>query len=328
MTITFGNVRTATLALLDEYNTSGAVSTTADVTVKIRDFNNKGMQDLAATTAKIHGEQFIPHAPVCNTVQYDTSTIKTFLPGGADITTSLLNAQACFFEITGPATVVIEEAVAGSTTYTALETITVASSVTTFTECRRLIAPTLATNTVRLRFTGSYVFYVRNYILYPYAWATEAAVQQHRPFFEYSLASDYMSLDNVKVKKDTRQYIDYSQALYILRSDKKICFNRYDAPAEFLVHYWRYPTLFTYTGTEVTDDTMVYGIDTVGATYRISDEAALILPHYIAGHVLISASTSGLVPGLTLLNMYEVKKVNLSSGVGFNQGTVISVPSL
>lgn len=314
MSITFGNTRTATLALLDEYDTDGVIQTTADVTVKIREFTNKAMIDLATSNARIPGEKYIVQAPVKNEVTYDTSSIITFKPGDSDISISLLNAKACYFEIIGPATVVIEETADG-VTYSTLETITVSSSVTTFTEYRRLITPSLSTNTVRLRFTGSYIFYLRNYILYPYAWSTAAEVQQHRPYFIYDLPTDFLELNYVMVKKNTRQYIPYKD--YIIRPDKKISFNRYDAPVEFLVHYWRYPTLFTYTGIEVTDDAMVYGIDSANSTYRISDEAALIVPNYVAGYIFMSEGVSGLSIGLTLLNLYEAKKANI---IGYKIG--------
>jgi hypothetical protein len=313
------------LALLDEYDTAGTIQTTTDVTVKIRDFTNKAMVDLASATAKIHGEQYIIHAPVYNDLACDTSSIKTFLPGGPDISITLVNALSCFFEATGPGTAVIEESADGGVTYTALETITIPSTVTTFTEYRRLITPTLATNTVRLRFTGSYVFYVRNYVLYPYIWATAADVQQFRPYFEYSLPTDFLQLDVVMSKRGLRQYSAYTNC--IMRNDKKIAINRYDAPMEILVHYWRMPTLFTFTTVEVTDDAMVFGIDTSGATptYRVSDDAALIIPHYVAGHVVLSEGSSGTTGGLTLINIYEQKKAALvSSDVGYS-GTIVNV---
>lgn len=322
MALTFGDIRKRTLKILDEYDTDGNISTTQDVTVKIRDFVNDAMMDLASSTAKINGEYYITHAPVYNELSRDTSSIETFLPGGSDISVSLLNARSAYFEITGPATVVIEEAVSGSSTYTALETITVLSTVTTFTEYRRLITPSLSTNTVRLRFTGSYVFRVRNYILYPYSWPAEADVQSHKPYFEYSLPSDFLELSQVMVKKDTRQYIAYTT--FILRPDKKIAFNRYDSPSEFLIHYWRSPSLFTYTGVEVTDDAQVFGI-VANTTYRVSDDAALTIPFYAAGNVLLSEGSSGLSNGLTLLNLYETKKSMLiTNKIGYT-GVVLNV---
>ncbi|OPX93984.1 MAG: hypothetical protein A4E53_00147 [Pelotomaculum sp. PtaB.Bin104] len=311
MSVTFGDVRRSTLALLDEYDTAGAIKTTSDVTVKIRDFTNKALVDLAGTTAKIHGEHFIVHAPVNNDSINDASGIKTFLPDKADISISLAGAKSCYFEATGPGTAIIEEAALGSDTYTNIETITIPATVTEFTEYRRLIAPGAATNTVRLRFTGSCVFNVRNYVLYPYTWSSQADVQQNRPYFCYDLPSDFLQLDNVMVRKDVRRFVPYTT--FDLRPDKTIWFDRYDAPAEFLVHYWRMPTLFIFTENEVMDDAMVFGIDTSGATptYRVDDAAALIIPFFNAAHVLLSEGSSGLTSGAMLLNIYETRKVFL-----------------
>jgi len=315
MALTYGDTRKDALRLLDEVTSAGVVETTADNTAKIFGFTNQAMKNLAETTAKIHGEQYIVNASVKNTLADDNSSIKTFKPGDADISASLVNAQSCYFEIIGPATAVIEEAVAGSSTYTALETITVAGTVNTFTEYRRLITPTLATNTVRLRFTGSYVFYVRNYVLYPYTWPTVADVQQARPSFEHSLPSDFLALNNVMVKKDVRQFIPFVN--YILLPNKRIAINRYDV-GEYIVNYWRMPTLFTYSGVEVTDDVQLYGIDTSGATptYRISDDAAMCIPYFVAGNILLSENNASM--GITYLNIYETRKAEiLTAPAGF-----------
>lgn len=322
MALTYKDIKERTLKILDEYDTDGNISTTGDVLTKIKDFVNDAMMDLASSTAKIHGEYYIDHSPVYNDLSRDTSSIKTFLPGGADISVSLLNAQSCYFEITGPATVVIEETSDG-VNYSTLQTISVSSSVTNFTDYRRLITPSLATKTVRLRFTGPYIFRVRNYILYPYSWPVEADIQSHKPFFEYDLPSDFLDLSQVMVKKDVRQYIAYTT--HILRPDKKIAFNRYDAPSEFIIHYWRSPTLFTYTGVDATDDAQVFDIDTVNGTYRVSNDSALVIPFYAAGQVLLSSGNSGISSGLTLMNIYETKKANLiTNKIGY-QGTVINL---
>jgi len=321
MAVTFGDVRESTLSLLDELDTSGVIQTTADVTAKIRDFTNKAMVDLAATTAKIHGEQYIIHSPVYE--GSDTSQIQTFLPDGEDISITLENAKSCFFEATGPGTVVIEEAVTGSETYTALETITIASTVTTLTEYRRLITPSLSTNTIRLRFTGSYTFSFRNHVLYPYTFATAALVQQFRPYFEYALNADFLQLDKVMVKYGRGRYSAYTS--YTLDNDNKLRISRYDAPAEFIVHYWRLPTKFTFTEVEATDDALVFGIDTVNSTYRVSDEAANIIPLFVAAKILKSEGGSGLTFGGDLMNDYEFRKSQLLTNSAGYVGEIANV---
>lgn len=315
--LTYKDIRQQTLKLLDEVNTAGTIQTTGDYTTKIQDLINQAMVDLASTTAKIHGEYYIEQAPIENEISKDTSSIKIHLPGN-DFSISLTNAKSTFFECTGPATVIIEESADGGATYSNIETITV--TATDFAEYKRLISPGAATNLVRLRFTGDYVFRFRNYILYPYTFPTEAEIQQNRPHFLYDMPTDFMSLEYVMIRRDARQYLPYSS--YILRSDKKMAINRYDV-GEFLIHYWRNPTFFTFTGVEATDDAQVFGIDATNSIYRVADDAALIIPYYAAGNAKLSESD--LTNGITLLNIFEQKKVNLvTNSIGY-QGSVISV---
>jgi len=321
LSVTFGNVRTATLNLLDEYDTSGTIQTTADVTGKIKQFANDAMVDLASTMAKIHGEHRIIHAPVG--LGLDTSEIITFLPGGDDTSITMENALSCFFEATGPGTVVIEEAVAGSDVYTALETITILAAVTTLTEYRRLITPSLSTNTIRLRFTGSYVFYFRNYVLYPYTFASAAVVQQYRPYFEYDLPTDFLQMDCVMVKKGLGKYSPYTS--YDLSNDRKVRISWYDAPAEFVIHYWRNPTPFTFTGVEATDDALTFGINTTSSTYRVSDEAANIIPLFIAAKIMKSEGGTGITFGGDMMNDYEYRKSRLICNSAVFTGEIANV---
>lgn len=313
--LNYGNIRKQTLALLDEYSSSGNVQTTADVLVKIRDMVNQAMVDLASTTAKIHGEYFLTHSPVLNELSRDTSSIKNHLPG-IDFSVELAGAKAYFFEATGPGTVKVEESITG--VWTELSSIDLTGS--TMTEYKGLITASSAANTVRLRFTGDYIYRYRNYILYPYTFQTVTDIQPHKPHFEYDLPADFLKLDTVMTKRDTRQYVPYIN--FILRSDKKIAFNRYDV-GEYLIHYWRMPTFFTFTGTESVDDAQTFGIDVANSIYRVEDEAALIIPYYAAGQVLMSESD--LSKGIALLNMYEQKKVNLTgNNLGYT-GSVLNI---
>lgn len=322
MAYTYGDVRKMTIKLLDDYSTAGVITSTTDSLIKIRDFVNATQIDLASSTAKINGEFFIPHNPIYNELSRDTSSIKTFLPGGADISVTLVNAKACYFEIAGPATVYIEEAVSGSSTYTNLETITVPTTVTTFTEYRRLITPSLATNMIRLRFTGTYIFNVRNFILYPYPWPTEASIQAHKPYIEYDLPSDFLELSQVMAKKNVRQLIPYTN--YILRPDKKIAIDSYD-PGEYLVHYWRFPSAFVFVDNDTIDDAQKFGIDTTvtPATYRVSDDAAIIIPYCAAGQVLLSEGDINIPRALTLMNIFEQKKAGLiRNRIGYSSNII------
>ena len=167
------------------------------------------------------------------------------------------------------------------------------------TEYRRLITPTLPTNTIRLRFTNDYVYVFRNHILYPYSWPTEAEVQQHKPWFVYTPPANFLDLNYVEIKRDARQYVPYSNM--IKTPDNQLSFNSYDGPCEMLVHYWRKPTLLTFTGVEAVDDAMV--ID-------LRDDASLIIPYNCAGTIQNSEEAKR---GDGNLKKYMEKRMNLIS---------------
>jgi len=315
MTVTYGQIKSDCLRLLDEFSSRGtpqSLTKTADYNYKIQSLTNACISDLASTTAKIPAVFSIVHNPIKNTLADDTSTIRTHIPG-TDFSIILTNAKATFFEATYPGEIVIEESADNGVTYTEIETINVPSTETAFAEYKRLISPALTTNLVRLRFTGDYIYSFRNYILYQYSFPDEDSVQPHRPFFEVVLPSDYLDINNVFTKRDTRQYLPYTNFNITPGPDKKFCYNSYEGPMELQVGYWRKPTLLTFTQVDVTDRAL---------TIDLTDEAALIIPWNVAGEVL--KSEKDLAGGVLLLNQYEVKKNTLISGDSGYSGLVIT----
>lgn len=305
----YGQIKSKVLKLLDEIGTSGSFKTTGDVLAKIPEFTYDAMMDLAATTAKIAAVQYITHNPVCNELAKDTSSVKKHYPG-IDFSVELAGAQAAYFECSGPATVYIEEFSNGG--WITLEQIDIAVTAQTMQEFKRLITASSSTNNIRLRFAGDNLYDFRNYILYPYAFPSQDAVQVHKPYFEYAFNADFLKFDKVMIKRDSRQYVPLTD--YILRPDKKIAVNRYLAPAELLIHYWRKPTELTITGNTTTDEAQ---------ELDIAEDAALIIPFYVAG--MIANSEDNTTKGLVMLNQYEAKKVNLVGNDSGYSGAISSV---
>ena len=314
MAVTYGQIKSDVLKLIDNFSSRGAplsASKVADYSMKIQSLVNTTIYDLASTTAKIPAIFRIVHAPIKNTLSEDTSSIKQYLPG-TDFSITLTNARATFFEATYPGQIVIEQSSDNGATYSTIETINVPSTAVSFVEYKRLISPGSPTNIVRLRFTGSYIYSFRNYVLYDYSWPTEAGIQQFRPFFEYALPSDFFDIDNVFAKKDQRQYSPYMN--YIITPDKKIAVNRFEAPLELLVNYWRRPNLLTFTGVDATDDAQ---------TIDLTDDAAIIIPWFVAGDILNSEQL--LAEGTLRLNQFEVKKNSLIANKSNESATIINV---
>src|SRR5665648_390487 len=94
MAINYGQVRSATLKLLDEWSSRGAIqgaSKVADYSFKIQQITNESIIELASTTAKLPKTLLIAHNPIKNALSDDTSTLKNHLPG-IDSSIVLLNA--------------------------------------------------------------------------------------------------------------------------------------------------------------------------------------------------------------------------------------------
>jgi len=275
MAIKYGEIRRSTLKLLDDYSSRGNVLApikVADYNFKIQQVCNESIMELASTTAKLPKTLLIPHNPIKNSLYDDTSSIRQHIPS-IDFSIALQGARSCFFEATRFGEIILEESSDGIN-YTNIETITVPSNTEGFAEYRRLITPSLLTNTVRLRFTGEFPYSFRNYVLYVNSWPTEDDVEQHRPWWVVENPSDYLDFNYAEAKDNYGQYVPYSNI--VKDPEGKLSFWSYDGPMELLLYYWRKPTLLTFTDVQSVDDELV--ID-------LRDDAALILPYNIAGTI-------------------------------------------
>ena len=310
--INYGQVRTATLKILGEFSSRGNVvpqSKNADFNFQIQQITNESIMELASTTAKLPKTLLIPHNPIKNSLYDDTSSIRQHIPS-IDFSIVLGNAKSVSLESTGPATIVIEESSDG-TTYTPLETITIESSVTTFVEYKRLISPSLSTNTVRLRFTGDYLYLFRNFVLYPYSFPDVNSIPSHSPWRRIETPDDFLDLNYVEIRRDARQFLPYNNL--IKTPENELFFNNLEGPSELLIHYWRKPNLLTFTGVEATDDELE--ID-------LRDDAALILAYNIAGTIQNSEEEGR---GDGYLKKYTEKRMNLISSNSSHVGTMVNL---
>jgi hypothetical protein len=290
------------LKLLNKYSARGTElnpTKTADIRLKIQDFINAELMDLASTTGKLPAKKSYVQKPVCNGLSYDTSSIKQHLPG-LDFVVTLVGAKAYFFEAVGPATVTIDESVGG--VWTNLETITILDTVTEMTEYKKLITASDVTNPVRMNFSGSYVYSFQNYILYPYAFPADASVQQHRPRFIYALPIDYLKMNSLTVRRDSRQEVE--DKTYILDlTGKTMSLNRY-VEGEYILNYWRKPIDIIITDVDATDDAQTVDANADGIYVMALGVASLV------------TAKNDPATAVLLNNLYEAKKANLTSSDG------------
>jgi len=197
-----------------------------------------------------------------------------------DYGVSANGVRSYYFEIDHPATVLIEENIAG--TWTSLATIN-ATGITSFTEYKGLVTPSNIANEVRLRFSGSYPYNIRRVALYAYAFASVDDIPKFQPYVRYTLPADYISLNRIIQNSDDRlrqQMLDYS-------IEKKSLLINYYYNGSFDAYYASRPTPLS--------------LDTDSPQTRLENHS--YLAYFAAGQWLFSSGQQA--QGLTLINMFS-----------------------
>ena len=197
-------------------------------------------------------------------------TIKQFT--GTDLTDICgINAQSYYFEVDRPCTVLIEES-SNNITWSTLQTLTI-TGIRAFKAYKGLITPTLATNQVRLRFTGSYPFNVRNRALWNVSFASADDVPVYSDRIRYTMPNDFYKLDKIIHRTDDRVY--ESMVDFQWEGRKDLILN-YFYSGSFDVQYFKYPckiydslstsTVTTETGTLVSGGTSTVTLPSTSST--------------------------------------------------------------
>lgn len=210
--------------------------------------------------------------------------IKQYIPG-TDIIDVYTGSKAYYFEVDNVADIYIEENVNG--VWTNIKTInnTVKGQ---FTAYKGLITASNAENQIRLRFSGLYVYNIRNKALFAYLFPTDADVPSYRPYIKFQMPSDFMELNKVIQQGDPRTYIDMIS--YKWEGKRTLVLNYYDV-GSFDIHYYRYPT----TIDAGTLDTYEFEVDT---------EAQELIPFFMAARSIIDENQT---LAIQLLNEYTNK---------------------
>ncbi|MFA5385166.1 MAG: hypothetical protein WC364_10970 [Eubacteriales bacterium] len=293
----YGDFRKGVLKLIDEYSSRGtelAASKTADLKIRTATATNEVLLDLARETSLLAAVFYIVQNPIDNEYSYDTSALKRHVPNSTTDIIELAGAQAYFYECQGPATVNVQEEIAG--VWTSLSTDILGSTITWLAEYKGNTGIGSTANNCRLYFQGSYIFNYRNEKLYPYAFSTDSDVQQHRPHFLYSLPSNFLFLENVyrRINDNWTKYSPY----YLLDGESKIGISRYDT-GEYAMNYFRSPTEIVYSGVDVTDDAQALDCNSDAVYVAMLGVAALL---QVTENPTLSVMFS---------NQYEVGKASL-----------------
>lgn len=297
-----GEAKKKALSLMAEYSVDGVVTPdgeNADYLNRMNRFADIAQKEIAQVK-KIHAVYPISHntiKPLQGLLQgFD---LKQYIPGN-DLIDTYPGVKSFYFEVDNLGDIYIEENVNG--VWTPL--ITINNTVKgVFTAYKGNILASNPFNQVRLRFSGDYVYNVRNKALYAYAFPTDADVQEYRPYVKYQMPSDFMELQKVIQEGDPRVYKE--MIAFYWEGKRTFVLNYYDV-GSFSIHYYRYPTDITLS---TTDD----------YEFEVDTEAQELIPFFMAARAIIDENQT---LGIQLLNEYQVKLSRLFTTDDFGITTI------
>lgn len=297
-----GEAKKRALSLMAEYSIDGVVTSdgeNADYLNRMNRFADQAQKELSQVK-KIHAVYHIAH----NTIKPQQGLLTGFElkqhTPDADIIDTYPGSKAYYFEVDNVADIYIEENVNG--VWTPLATIN-NTTKGQFTAYKGLINASNPSNQIRLRFSGDYVYNIRNKALFAYTFPTADDVPVYRPYTRYDMPSDFMELQKVIQETDTRQYKE--MIAFYWEGKRTLVLNYYDI-GSFDIHYYRYPTTIDST----TADTYEFEVDI---------EAQEAIPFYLAGHALLDENPT---IAIQLLNEYQLRLSRLYTTDDFGITTI------
>jgi hypothetical protein len=234
--LTLLELKNLALKLINSYSADGTtlpVADNADFNLSIVDFINVAYYK-AIDYDKIPSVYSFTQNPIPNLLSmYTAFNITQHLD--ADLTYEAIGAKAYYFEVDGQGTVYVEEEIAG--VWTTLSTITVPSTAISFTAYSGLITASDVTNSIRLRFSGTYPYNTKNRALYGYTFPLAANVPQFKPYMKYALPADYISLKKIVRNADDRLHESVSS--YWIEGSYFVV--DYFDRGSFDIHYYKRP---------------------------------------------------------------------------------------
>ena len=267
MAITGEKIFTHSIAIVDELLDTGLLSEddTANYRAKAPFLINLAQAELS----KI-GELF-------NTYEISNYPIESQLGTGAnwsideynnkDKTFQAIGSKAYYFEVDSESTIYIEESTNGSS-WSVLSTISVPSTVTTMTAYKGLITPSVSTNHVRIRFSGSYYYRFVNVALFSQSFSSSDNIPTYQPFVKKTMPSTFKSVDQI-VKEDAGIYTKSSMYKW---EGKKDLYIDYNFKGKIRIVYKSIPAIVTDLTSDIEIDEVI-GLN--------------LLPYFLASHFML-----------------------------------------
>ena len=137
-----------------------------------------------------------------------------------------------------------------------------------FKEYKYKVTPSVSSNGVRMRCTGSYPFNIKDYALWDELFYSDDVIPPYSKIIEYDLPNNFMELnETMQIGKNDRWLLNQVQ---FDKENNKIYIRR-DLIGEFRIFYYRTPT-------EIDEDTLTSYVFELTNTLALS-----AIPYYIAG---------------------------------------------
>lgn len=297
--MTYSEFRDLTIKLLNSYSTSGNLtlltdSSINDAVLRLASFAQVAQFEIATTAKYIHKKKIISQNPIPNLLLgLYTFDIQAHLDKDL-IDMVAKGAKSYNFEVDNLATIYIEEETSTGV-WTILQTLTntVKGEYTIF---KGFTGVTNVAHNVRVRFSGSYPYNVRNKALFAYLWPTTSDMPVYQKYAEYTMPTDFFQLNKVVNKGNSIQNtVDWEW-----QGRTKVSVN-YFLVGEIDIFYYAYPTAVP---TTPSDDW----------TFDLDEEACKAIPYYASAQVLmddpVNRSTSD-----KLMALYQGKLANMSNNI-------------
>lgn len=257
-----------------------------------------------AAVKKIHAVRSITQNPITNQLgEYKGFDLQQHL--NTDLTdTQATGSKSYYFEVDDPATIYIEEETAPDT-WTTLSTITHIKKGS-FTAYKGLITASSTANDIRIRFSGSYPYNIRNTALFGYTFGNVNDVPNYTPYVSYTLPSNFRTLNKISYRGDNFAIDNYRDYRW---EGKKTLLIDYYMKGSFDVYYYANPT----TITSSTSDTHEFEVDI---------EAQPLIPMYVASKVVAEEKPT---MAAILFNEYRLKLSELTDDNVMGDDEIYSV---
>lgn len=308
--MTVGQIQNDVLHKMREYSNSGEVASgTAidDYKLSMIPLINLYQKQLVVETKKLKRVYEIAHNMPDNQLgEFVENEVHITTDTDNDITYEATGSRAYSFQVAGTATVYIEEQISGvwTTLVTVSHTPTAGEGYVTY---KGLTGIGDTTNSLRIRFSGSYRYLYRWVALFEDLFASADDVPKYEPYVPYDMPSNFYEKDRVEWTFENQQYDGYGSYKFEDAESKRL-YIKWDDKGEFKVFYYAYPTFIPENGAIGDYDS---------TEIDLPDEVTPTLINYIASDLKRDEDA---YMSDTLFNIANIDNANLQVNSNYEQG--------